>query len=215
VRSKKSEHVVGGNGGQGPSFASLCQTCAAVPPQLTFADKHNQSLNMKKRSVSTLSMNLCALIIATTSLHWPSTALNAEDGNDHPLKEFFTSPILPQKEVSEVLTSFEIPNRQPAAVVFQVYHTNLDFTVVGLLVRVTADALDLSYDVIVPVKAEPYLRAEGQAYLFRGEEVMKAEPKFEIKEIRFKPLPAIEKVQSTNRSEQNAAGQSATRSESK
>jgi len=30
------EQVVGGNGGQASSFASLWQSCAALPPHLTF-----------------------------------------------------------------------------------------------------------------------------------------------------------------------------------
>lgn len=36
-REEDTEQVVGGNGGQALSFASLCQSCAAVPPHLTFA----------------------------------------------------------------------------------------------------------------------------------------------------------------------------------
>ncbi|MEZ5299678.1 MAG: DUF6331 family protein [Verrucomicrobiales bacterium] len=35
----KAEQVVSGDGGQAPSFASLCESCAAVPPHLTFALK--------------------------------------------------------------------------------------------------------------------------------------------------------------------------------
>jgi hypothetical protein len=35
-RNEGTEHVVGGNGGQAPLFASLCESCAAVPPHLTF-----------------------------------------------------------------------------------------------------------------------------------------------------------------------------------
>lgn len=34
-----AEHVVGGNGGYAPSFASLSESCAAVPPHLTFAQR--------------------------------------------------------------------------------------------------------------------------------------------------------------------------------
>jgi hypothetical protein len=38
-REEDTEQVVGGNGGQALSFASLCQSCAAVPPHLTFYKK--------------------------------------------------------------------------------------------------------------------------------------------------------------------------------
>lgn len=35
--SRDAEHVVGGIGGQAPLFASLFESCAAVPPHLTFS----------------------------------------------------------------------------------------------------------------------------------------------------------------------------------
>lgn len=38
-RNEETEQAVGGNGGQRPSFASLCGSCAAVPPHLTFCEE--------------------------------------------------------------------------------------------------------------------------------------------------------------------------------
>ncbi len=37
--NEDAQQVVGGNGGQRRSFASLCESCAAVPPLLTLGKK--------------------------------------------------------------------------------------------------------------------------------------------------------------------------------
>ena len=40
----QAEHIVGGNGGQAPSFATLCKSCAAVPTHLTFGNQNSVSV---------------------------------------------------------------------------------------------------------------------------------------------------------------------------
>jgi hypothetical protein len=83
-------HVVGGNGGYAPSFASLYESCAAVPPHLTFCK------NMNLRPLLPfllLTGHLHALEPRELALPDSKITLSAPDGWD--IKKFKDTSIYP------------------------------------------------------------------------------------------------------------------------
>jgi hypothetical protein len=90
TRQQEAEHVVGGNGGYAPSFASLYESCAAVPPHLTFCK------NMNLRPLLPfllLTGHLHALEPRELALPDSKITLSAPDGWD--IKKFKDTSIYP------------------------------------------------------------------------------------------------------------------------
>lgn len=112
--------------------------------------------------------------------------------DEHPLEPFFSAEVLPDEDAKEVQTHFEISDRSPYALEMEIYHTNLKNKILGALIEVESKSLGLKYDVLIQLTATPYLKVSGEAPLFRGDELIKGEPTFKIKEFRYEELPDID-----------------------
>jgi hypothetical protein len=112
--------------------------------------------------------------------------------DEHPLDPFFSAEVLPDEDAKKVKTHFEISERSPYLLEMEMYHTNLKNKILGALVEVESKSLNLSYEVIFQVSATPYLNVSVEVPLFRGDEIIKGEPTFTIKEFRYEELPDIE-----------------------
>jgi len=118
--------------------------------------------------------------------------IHADDDDTHPLDSFFSAEVLPDEDAAEVMTHFELSERSPYHVEMEVYHTQLETKLLGALVNVSVEDLDLSYDLLIKFDALPYRREQGQAPLFRGEESARSEPVFTVREFRYEELPEID-----------------------
>ena len=74
---------MGGNGGQAPSFASLCESCAAVPPLLTFGQ------NMKLATTAII-VRVMALVVSAAL---PACRRSADTANESEIGRHIQCPI--------------------------------------------------------------------------------------------------------------------------
>lgn len=112
--------------------------------------------------------------------------------DEHPLEPFFSAEVLPDEDAKEVKTHFEISDRSPYMLKMEIYHTNLKNKILGALIEVESKPLGLKYDILIQLTATPYLKVSGEAPFFRGDEIIKGEPTFTIKEFRYEELPDID-----------------------
>jgi hypothetical protein len=123
-----------------------------------------------------------------------SAASPAFSQNEHPLKKYFQAEILTEKELKEVKIKLELTfHSSPEFVEAEIYHTDLEKELIGLIVEVENKAKDLKYDLLIQMKVPPYENVTGTQYLHRADDLKEGEgTTVKVKEVRYIELPDID-----------------------
>jgi hypothetical protein len=121
-----------------------------------------------------------------------SCLLPAVAEDEHPLEAFFSAEVLPDKDAKKVQTHFEVSDHRPYSLTLEMYHTDLKKKLLGAVIEVNAESLNLTYDLVIEIDTLPYTRVEKEAPLFRGREIAKSDVTFKVKEFRYEELPDID-----------------------
>lgn len=129
-----------------------------------------------------------ALVTALTVTVTPTFAQEK-----HRYEEYFTAEIMTAKMMKEIQVSFDIQWRTSGnPIEVEIYHTDLDHRVIGLMATISCPSIELEYDVIVQGEVEPYQNFNAKISPYRGEDLLEGETTVTVKEIRYEEMPEID-----------------------
>jgi len=132
-----------------------------------------------------------ALLCVLVSLALVSPAVSQIE---HPLEAYFQAEILTEKELKEVKIKLELNlHTNPEFIEAEIYHTDLEKELIGLIVEVENKVKDLKYDLLIQMKVPPYENVTGSQYLHRADDLKEEEGTVvNVKEVRYIELPDID-----------------------
>lgn len=120
-------------------------------------------------------------------------ALPAISQDKHPLEDYFTAEIMTEKAMKEVKVHFEIDwNGAGPNLEVEVYHTDLERKIVGLIATVSCPELEIENEVLIQGEVEPYKPFVEKVEIHRGSELIRDQTTVSVKEIRYEEMPEID-----------------------